>query len=135
MNVHTEHATKVTVTDPNFILLYVESPAASAAFYADLLGRPPADSSPTFVMFALASGVMLGLWSRHTVEPRSAAAPGASEVAFTVPDAAAVEAMHAEWKRRGLKIAQAPTRMDFGTTFVAIDPDGHRLRVFAPEAA
>jgi predicted enzyme related to lactoylglutathione lyase len=42
--------------------------------------------------------------------------------------------MHAEWKRRGLTIVQAPTRLDFGTTFVAVDPDGHRLRVFAPEA-
>jgi hypothetical protein len=31
-----------------------------------------------------------------------------------------------------LKIAQAPTAMDFGMTFVALDPDGHRLRVFAP---
>jgi hypothetical protein len=27
-----------------------------------------------------------------------------------------------------------PTKMDFGTTFVALDPDGHRLRVFAPAA-
>jgi hypothetical protein len=25
--------------------------------------------------------------------------------------------------------------MDFGTTFVATDPDGHRLRVFVPAAA
>jgi hypothetical protein len=25
--------------------------------------------------------------------------------------------------------------MDFGFTFVALDPDGHRLRVFAPGAA
>ena len=29
----------------------------------------------------------------------------------------------------------APTAMDFGFTFVALDPDGHRLRVFAPGAA
>jgi hypothetical protein len=28
-------------------------------------------------------------------------------------------------------MAQTPTEMDFGTTFVALDPDGHRLRVFA----
>jgi hypothetical protein len=25
--------------------------------------------------------------------------------------------------------------MDFGRTFVALDPDGHRLRVFAPAAS
>jgi hypothetical protein len=28
-----------------------------------------------------------------------------------------------------------PVQMDFGTTFVATDPDGHRLRVFVPAAA
>jgi predicted enzyme related to lactoylglutathione lyase len=121
--------------DFSFLLLYVDDPAPSAVFYADLLAVPIVEQSPTFAMLPLRDGVMLGLWSRHTVEPRSAATPGASEVAFAVPDAAAVEAMHADWKRRGLKIAQAPTRMDFGMTFVAVDPDGHRLRVFAPEAA
>ena len=35
---------------------------------------------------------------------------------------------------RGVKIAQAPTRMDFGYTFLGLDPDGHRVRVFAPGA-
>ena len=38
--------------DPNFILLYVDSPAASAGFYADLLGHTPVEASPTFAMFA-----------------------------------------------------------------------------------
>ncbi len=62
--------------DPNFIILYVDSPPASAAFYADLLGHPPVESSPTFVLFPLASGIMLGLWSRHTAEPAASAAGG-----------------------------------------------------------
>ena len=53
------------------------------------------------------------------------------EVAFTVADATAVKATHADWIKRGLTIVQAPTAMDFGLTFVALDPDGHRLRVFA----
>jgi len=34
-----------------------------------------------------------------------------------------------------LDIIQEPVQMDFGYTFVATDPDGHRLRVFVPEAA
>jgi len=118
---------------PNFVILYVDSPAKSAAFYADLLGKPPLESSPTFVMFALDSGVMLGLWSRDTVAP-AANTPGGSELAFTVTDGAAVTAKHTDWRERGLRIAQAPVDMDFGTTFVALDPDGHRLRVFAPAA-
>ena len=78
---------------------------------------------------------MLGLWSRHTVEPTVTSQAGAGEVAFTVADAAAVEATFADWKQRGLAIIQQPSRMDFGHTFLALDPDGHRLRVFAPEAA
>jgi len=122
---------------PNFgfVLLYVENPPASASFYADLLGRPVIESSPTFAMLPLSEGVMLGLWSRKTVEPAATAQAGASEVAFTVEDVAAVRAMFADWKQRGLPILQEPVQMDFGHTFVASDPDGHRLRVFVPGAA
>ena len=118
--------------DVNFIILYVDNPPRSAGFYEDLLGRKPVEASPTFAMFAMESGVMLGLWSRHTVEPAAQTGGGGGEVAFTVADADQVRATHQEWQRRGLKIAQAPTAMDFGHTFVALDPDGHRLRVFAP---
>ena len=67
---------------------------------------------------------MLGLWSRKTVEPAATAQAGAGEVAFTVENAAAVEATFADWKKRGLKILQEPVQSDFGTTFVATDPDG-----------
>ena len=120
------------MTDPNFVLLHVTSPAASAAFYADLLGKPAVEASPTFAMFALDSGVMLGLWAAHTVQP--ATAPGGFELAFAVDGAERVQALHEAWRAKGLPIAQPPTEMDFGRTFVALDPDGHRLRVFAPRA-
>jgi catechol 2,3-dioxygenase-like lactoylglutathione lyase family enzyme len=120
--------------DPNFILLYVDNPSKSAAFYAELLGHAPVESSPTFALFVLSSGVKLGLWSRHTVEPRATAQGGASELAFTVESAERVRETHAAWAERGLPIAQRPTELDFGHTFVALDPDGHRLRVFAPGA-
>jgi catechol 2,3-dioxygenase-like lactoylglutathione lyase family enzyme len=134
VNPHTDQApTKVTVGDPNCILLYVENPATSAAFYANLLGRPPVESSPTFAMFALASGVMLGLWARRTVEP-AATSSGGGELAFAVADVDTVDALHADWSGRGLTILQLPTDMDFGRTFLALGPDGHRLRVFVPAA-
>jgi hypothetical protein len=29
-------------------------------------------------------------------------------------------------------VLQRPVDLDFGRTFVVLDPDGHRLRVFAP---
>ena len=118
--------------DINFVLLYVESPAASAGFYQKLLGRPPVEQSPTFAMFSMDSGVMLGLWSRHTVEPAATAVGGGGEIAVTVREPAAVDETHTAWKALGLRILQEPTNLDFGRTFVALDPDGHRLRVFYP---
>ena len=123
------------MSDPNFVILYVNDPLASAVFYADLLERPAIEQSPTFAMFGLASGVMLGLWSRRTVEPEATAAGGGAELAFALDGIEAVHARHADWTQRGLTIAQEPTAMDFGYTFVALDPDGHRLRVFAPTGA
>lgn len=122
------------MADPNFFILYTKSPTDSVAFYADLLGKAPVEASPSFAMFALDGGTMLGLWAAHTVEP-AATAVGGSEIAFAVDGVDTVNSMHAAWSAKGLKIAQAPTGMDFGFTFVALDPDGHRLRVFAPGAA
>lgn len=121
--------------DFNFLLLHVRDHAASAALYHELLDIPIVEQKPDIAILLLRDGVMLGLWSRETVEPESSGQTGASEIAFAVADAAAVEATHADWSRRGLSIIQAPTLMSFGTTFVARDPDGHRLRVFAPPAA
>jgi predicted enzyme related to lactoylglutathione lyase len=118
--------------NPSLVILYVDDPIASAVFYTRLLGQDPAEISPTFAMFALPSGIGLGLWSRHTVEPKATATGGGTEIAFTGDD---VDAVHADWAARGLVIAQAPTELDFGRTFVALDPDGHRLRVFAPSGS
>ena len=119
---------------PNFIILYVDDPTTSAAFYTRLLGKPPLEASPTFAMFALDSGVMLGLWSRHTVEPAATLLAGSCELAFTVVNFDAVRAMYTDWTALGLTILQTPVDMDFGYTFLALDPDGHRLRVFTPGA-
>ncbi|MDR3437292.1 VOC family protein [Telmatospirillum sp.] len=122
------------MSDPNFLILYVDNPTASVTFYKNLLGRPPVEASETFAMFALASGVMLGLWSKHAVEPPAAAAGGGAEIAFSVDTDKTVDAIADDWKSDGIAILQPPVRMDFGYTFVAQDPDGHRLRVFAESA-
>lgn len=118
--------------DPNFVILYVADAPTSAAFYAELLGTQPVESSPGFAMFVLSSGFRLGLWTWHTVQPAATGTVGGGELVFTVADADAVGATHADWSRRGLRIAQEPTAMEFGHTFTALDPDGHRLRVYAP---
>jgi catechol 2,3-dioxygenase-like lactoylglutathione lyase family enzyme len=116
-----------------YVMLYVDDPTASATFYSFLLGRHPVESTPSFAMLPLSDGVMLGLWSKDTVAP-AATPPGGGEVAFKVADAATLQATYEDWQERGVRIAQKPTAMDFGHTFVALDRDGHRLRVFAEAA-
>ena len=122
------------MADFSFVLLYVSNPPASADFYAGLLGKPIVETSPTFAMVPLRDGVMLGLWKGDGVMPAAGAVTGSSEIAFTAESADAVRAAFDAWKARGVKIAQEPVAMDFGFTFTATDPDGHRLRVFAPGA-
>jgi predicted enzyme related to lactoylglutathione lyase len=118
--------------DVTFILLSVEDVARSAAFYSRLLDKPIPESSANFALVPAAPGLMLGLWRRGEVTPAVRADPGAGEIAVTLADEAAVEAEHTRWQAAGVRIAQAPTRLDFGFTCVGLDPDGHRIRAFAP---
>lgn len=74
-------------------------------------------------------GFVLGLWAREKVQPQPIGDGSRAEVAFMVKGEEAVRARYEEWRAMGLPIAQELTRMDFGPTFVALDPDGHRLRV------
>ena len=119
--------------NPNLILLYVRDSAKSADFYQDLLGRKPAATFPTFVSFSLNGGFTLGLWSMQTVNPAPSETGSRSELAFMVEDNDAVDALYADWRKRGLTIALELTTAVFGRTFVALDPDGHRLRVCTPD--
>jgi predicted enzyme related to lactoylglutathione lyase len=116
----------------SFVILFVADVATSARFYADLLGVEPCEQSPAFAAFALPSGLMLGLWAAKTAIPPVTAGPGASEITFTEPD---VDAVHRAWVKKGLRIVAPPADLEFGRTFLAVDPDGHRLRVFRPAAA
>jgi len=110
-----------------FVLLFVKNPLDSGSFYGRLLNLKPIEESPTFVLFALTNGVMLGLWSRATAEPVVLTDGGGSELAFSEED---VDALYEKWYKQGIPIAQKPTEMDFGRTFVALDPDGHRIRIY-----
>ena len=120
------------MTHPDFTILFVDNPLKSADFYQSLFGAAPVERSPTFSLFVLNTGMKLGLWSRHTVEPAAAATGGGGEIVLAVEKAAAVDATHADWTSRGINVLQAPTDLDFGRTFVALDPDNHRLRVYWP---
>ena len=81
------------MTNPNFVILYVDSPRRARA--------------------------------------STKAAQGGFELAFAVHDRAKVTELYQAWTGRGLRVAQQPVDLDFGHTFVALDPDKHRLSVFA----
>ena len=122
------------MADFNLVVLYVDDAQASSTFYQTLLGCPVAQSSPKFVVLPLGNDVMLGLWQRDAVVPPSASQPACSEISWAVANEEAVRATYETWTTRGVRIAQPPTAMPFGHTFVALDPDGHRLRVLATTA-
>lgn len=110
-----------------FTLLFVTNPQKSSLFYQEIFNLKPIEESPTFVMFALNNGVMLGLWSKYTAEPKVEASAGALEICFPAEN---VDALYEDWGRKHVTVAQKPTDMDFGRTFVVLDPDGHRIRVY-----
>ena len=106
-------------------------PLASADFYASPLGKPPVE--PTFVMFARGSGVMWGCGRATPCSPWPRAPREAASWPSRLPMPRPCTPPTADWKKRGLTIAQEPAEGP-AHTFVALDPDGHRLRVFAPSA-
>jgi catechol 2,3-dioxygenase-like lactoylglutathione lyase family enzyme len=120
---------------PNFVIFYVKDPGVSTTFYSRLLGSDPVEASSTFVMFALESGIMFGLWIRSEVVPSVQSPPGAAELAITLKGRAEVESAFEDWRAAGVEVALEPTRLDFGYGFAIRDPDGHIIRVFDPSPA
>ncbi len=118
------------MTTPSMTMIYVDSPEKSAEFYRQLLGVEPVEQSPTFALFILNNGFKLGMWSKHTVEPAPAATGGGAEICFMCEQPQQVDALYQQWRDKGLTIVQSPVELDFGYTFVAANPDGHRLRVY-----
>ncbi|WP_447935774.1 VOC family protein [Stenotrophomonas lactitubi] len=116
---------------PSTLLQYVRDVATSVAFYSGILGTPPVEQSPGFALFLLGDGAALGLWQRDDVQPPVTAEAGAAELAMVVANPDEVRQLHDAWRALGVQIAQAPVTLEFGHTFVGVDPDGHRLRVYS----
>ncbi|SDK34326.1 VOC family protein [Stenotrophomonas pavanii] len=116
---------------PSTLLQYVRDVTASATFYSGILGKPPVEQSPGFALFLLGDGAALGLWQRDDVQPPVSAQAGAAELAMVVANPDVVQQLHDAWRALGVEILQAPVTLEFGHTFVGVDPDGHRLRVYS----
>ena len=121
------------MTTPNLILLYVNDPLASAAFYENLFELPPVARFPTYVAFTFPNGLSVGLWSTQAKNFVSGGSGHRSELAFMVPDDEAIRRLQERWAAAGAAIEQPLHQAVFGLTFVATDPDGHRIRVCRPD--
>lgn len=117
------------ILEPDVIVLYVNDLAITGQFYQDLLGLNPIEASPTFHSFRLSNGMSLALKTKHSVVPPTQEKSGNGELAFTLDSNQKVDELFDAWQAKEINIIYPPTQEPFGYTFVALDPDGHRLRV------
>lgn len=118
----------------NYHLLYVASPTQSAEFYSKLLDLKPVEQSPGFALFALPSGLMLGMWLKTAVTPAiSCTEPfQGTELDFAVSSKQDVDLWYEKAMQFDVDVLQVPTSLEFGYSVTFADLDGHRLRVFYP---
>lgn len=117
------------MTAPNLFLIYVQDAERAAAFYSDLFEIQPSFTSPRYVAFEVAPGVLFAVW---TGQPEHAvpATPRTSEVGLMVPgSAAAVDDLYDRWAAKGVSVVEEPHDDVFGRTFIISDPDGNLVRV------
>ena len=119
---------------PNYTILFVSNPRASADLYSGLFGVKPAYTSENFVMFVLPHGYKFALWAAADPDAHIAAGgKGAmAEVGITIDSYDAVDRTFGEWsKTKGLTVVMEPRTLPFGRSFVFTDADGHRIRGMA----
>ena len=113
----------------NFATFHAKDPVAGSAFYSRL------ETSSTFMMSALQSGKMFGLWIRSDVVPSVQSQPDTAEMAINLESRAEPESALEDWKTTGAHVALESTRLGFGLGFAIRDPDGRIIRVFGPASA
>lgn len=118
---------------PNLIILYVNDPIASSGFYQKLFNTEPDAKLPTWAAFPFNNGLKLGLWAKIASDFVSCGEGNRTELSFMVKDIQEVDALYQQWSDSGVQIEQEPKQAVFGKTFVALDPDGHRIRVRIPD--
>ncbi|MBJ7536099.1 VOC family protein [Marinomonas transparens] len=118
----------------NFPIFYVDDVQVSVDFYRPLFERDPVDQQGSFALFVSESGNKFGLWAWQDVFPKANKVAHASmEVAFEVSNLITLQIHYRKWSELGVEMIQGMSVTDFGTSFMALDPDGHRLRVFCYE--
>ena len=114
---------------PTSVILYVTDVEVSTTFYRQALNKEPIETFDDFAVFALTNEVTIGLQTRDQIEPAATGMPGSVELSMSYATHDDVDQLYHDWTTLGFPIALEPTTLAFGYTFVATDPDGHRLRV------
>ena len=118
---------------PNLLLFYVQDPLKSALFYERLFSIKPVAAFPSYVAFTFENGFTFSLWSTSAKDFVSGGTGHRAELSFMVPDESTVTELRKKWGEWQVEIEQDLHEAVFGLTFVALDPDGHRIRVCIPD--
>lgn len=118
---------------PNSIILYVSDVEKSTRFYTRLLNTEPVEQYSEFSVFALSDDMILGLQAKSGIDPAPQPHIGGTEICMSDVSNREVDEIFRKWSELGVEIIMKPAMLDFGYTFVATDPDGHRLRVCATD--
>lgn len=114
---------------PNLFLIYVSDAERSTAFYSGLFDIEPTFTSPRYVAFEVAPGVLFAIWTGGS-ENTTPETPRTSEIGLMVPGpVSAIDAVYQEWTAKGVRVVEEPHDDVFGRTFVIADPDGNLIRV------
>ena len=113
------------------IVLYVENIQLSMTFYKKVFECEPKLLSPTFAVVEFAENVKITLKQTDTLTPSSLVRGGGTELSVPAINSTELDSLFEKWKEQGVSFAQEREESVYGINFVALDPDGHRLRVFA----
>ncbi|MED5505250.1 MAG: VOC family protein [Pseudomonadota bacterium] len=114
----------------NSFVLYVTDINASKDFYSQTFQCEPKVLSPSFVALDFANNVTITLKQSNALVPSSDVTGGGTEISIPVADKSRLDTLFEEWRAQGMHFTQQPEDSVFGWNFVALDPDGHRIRVF-----
>ena len=114
---------------PNLFLIGVRDTQVATAFYSDLFEIEPTFTSPHYVAFEVAPGVLFALWTGYS-EHAVPSTPRTSEVGLMVPGPPdRIDEIFTSWVSKGVPVVHEPHDAVFGRTFVITDPDGNLIRV------
>lgn len=116
------------IPTPNMFIVSVKDVEKSTRFYRDLFDMEPIMTTPRYVPFEIAPGVIFAIWSGSGAEVMPTT-PRSSEVGLLLPGGGAeIDDLFDTWVERGATVVEKPHDDVFGRTFVVADPDGNLLR-------